>query len=225
MTVATGGFGSTCWVAFWSQNISKKTVKWLIGAWRSADILLFAQGKHWMWNIVWLRPSVEWHAVYVEVLWLCWCSVHLLFQQARKMWPHLPCLFTLKMVNTMYGETAEHLWHTAWLKLSKVELTHSVESAESMRTWTRCSAEPPKHPWKVLLLHCISVGPPRILCSIYVCSFIFIQCRCFLFNLWRWLLCTLDVAIQFAPLRRAWAVTILNTKLSVVCRDLNWYWV
>jgi len=154
-------FGWIIWMlgTFWSKNIYK-TVKWLIGL--KEETFCCSLRVNIERSVVWLYPSVLTCSVYgssLMVLVFCSCS----FKRQEDM-ATPSCLIYL------YTEDGEH--HVWWD--SGTPLTHSlaetlyggvmhcVEPTEDLRTWTSCSAEPPKPPWKVWLLHCtrISVGPP-----------------------------------------------------------------
>lgn len=148
---------------FWSQNISKTVI--LIGLKEQTSCCSLRA-------LCDLIPQY-WHALYVEVLWLWWCSVVGCFDRQEDV-ATPSCLFMLKRVNTAYGETAERLWRAAWPKPSEAELTRSVEPAENLRTLNQVLCWTTEVPVK-------GVAPAPCFCrarrlphSVHVCSFMFI---------------------------------------------------
>jgi hypothetical protein len=121
------------------------------------DILLFIHAKHWMKRCVTssLRTCVLCIWWCLNVLVFCSCSFER--QQDEATPSHLIYVadgghrvplgsgtpFTHNLAETLQGG-----------------VMRSVEPAENIRTWTRCSAEPPKPPWKLWLLHYILFEPP-----------------------------------------------------------------
>ena len=152
-----------------------------------------------------------WHALYMEVLWSCWCSVVSLWKGSM-MWPHLPASCTLKTVNTMYGETVRTRldWNPLRWSYAFCRARGKREDMNQVLGWTTKGVAP-------ALYLCWAA---RLLCSIYVFPLIFIQCRCCLFTLWKWLLCAEYMTVQFVPLQRTRSSAIISTKLSVLCRKV-----
>jgi hypothetical protein len=130
-----------------------------------------AKTKMVEWSIVWLHPSVLTCSVYgtcLTLLVFCSCS----FKRQKDVATPSCLIYTEDGEHHAWWDNGTPLTHSLAETLS-AGVTCSVEPAENLRTWTRCSAEPPKPLWKVWLLLCVSVGPPDL--SVFcLCLFIHI---------------------------------------------------